>query len=80
MAIGYIIVSYLGAAILFILSLGGLSKQETARRGNVYGVLGMAIAVAATVFGVHCRRPRRIDSGNADRRARSAARSPRASR
>jgi NAD(P) transhydrogenase subunit beta len=53
MAIGYITVSYLGAAILFILSLGGLSKQETARRGNVYGVLGMAIAVAATVFGTH---------------------------
>jgi H+-translocating NAD(P) transhydrogenase subunit beta len=52
MAIGYIIVSYLGAAILFILSLGGLSKQVTARRGNVYGVLGMAIAVAATVYGV----------------------------
>jgi NAD(P) transhydrogenase subunit beta len=53
MAIGYITVSYLGAAILFILSLGGLSKQETARRGNVYGMLGMAIAVAATVFGTH---------------------------
>ena len=53
MAIGYIIVSYLGAAILFILSLGGLSKQETSRRGNIYGVLGMAIAIAATVFGVH---------------------------
>ncbi len=53
MAIGYITVSYLGAAILFILSLGGLSKQETARRGNIYGVLGMAIAVAATVFGTH---------------------------
>ncbi len=53
MAIGYIIVSYLGAAILFILSLGGLSKQETSRRGNIYGVLGMAIAIAATVYGVH---------------------------
>jgi H+-translocating NAD(P) transhydrogenase subunit beta len=53
MAIGYIIVSYLGAAILFILSLGGLSKQETSSRGNVYGVLGMAIAIAATVYGVH---------------------------
>jgi NAD(P) transhydrogenase subunit beta len=53
MAIGYITVSYLGAAILFILSLGGLSKQETARRGNIYGVLGMAIAVAATVLGTH---------------------------
>src|SRR5262245_29706495 len=53
MTIGYITVAYLGAAILFILSLGGLSKQETAGRGNVYGVLGMAIAIAATVFGVH---------------------------
>ncbi len=30
-----------------------MSKQETARRGNIYGVLGMAIAIAATVFGVH---------------------------
>jgi NAD(P) transhydrogenase subunit beta len=53
MTIGYITVSYLGAAILFILSLGGLSKQVTARRGNVYGVLGMALAIAATIFGVH---------------------------
>jgi len=45
------IVAYLGAAILFILSLGGLSNPETARRGNVYGMVGMAIAVLATVFG-----------------------------
>ncbi|MDQ7990079.1 MAG: Re/Si-specific NAD(P)(+) transhydrogenase subunit beta [Candidatus Dactylopiibacterium sp.] len=44
-------VSYLGAAILFILCLGGLSNQETARRGNFYGMLGMTIAVLATVFG-----------------------------
>ena len=44
-------VSYLGATILFILCLGGLSDQETARRGNLYGILGMAIAVLATVFG-----------------------------
>lgn len=44
-------VSYIGATILFILSLGGLSNQETARRGNLYGIVGMAIAVAATVFG-----------------------------
>ncbi|GAB4057622.1 Re/Si-specific NAD(P)(+) transhydrogenase subunit beta [Uliginosibacterium sediminicola] len=44
-------VSYLGASILFILCLGGLSNQETARRGNFYGVLGMTIAVLATVFG-----------------------------
>jgi proton-translocating NAD(P)+ transhydrogenase subunit beta len=44
-------VSYLGAAILFILSLGGLSHPETSRRGNVYGMIGMALAVLATVFG-----------------------------
>jgi NAD(P) transhydrogenase subunit beta len=44
-------VSYIGATILFILSLGGLSHPETSRRGNLYGVIGMAIAVLATVFG-----------------------------
>lgn len=44
-------VSYLGATILFILCLGGLSNQETARRGNLYGIIGMTIAVIATVFG-----------------------------
>ena len=44
-------VAYIGAIILFILSLGGLSHPETSRRGNVYGILGMAIAVLATVLG-----------------------------
>jgi len=44
-------VAYLGAAILFILSLGGLSNPETSRRGNVFGMVGMALAVLATVFG-----------------------------
>ena len=44
-------VSYIGATILFILSLGGLSNQETARRGNLYGMVGMGLAVFATVFG-----------------------------
>ena len=43
-------VGYLGAAILFILSLGGLSSQETSSRGNVYGMIGMAVAVAGTIF------------------------------
>ena len=43
--------AYLGAAILFILSLGGLSNPETSRRGNFYGMLGMALAVLATIFG-----------------------------
>jgi NAD(P) transhydrogenase subunit beta len=44
-------VSYIGATILFILSLGGLSSPESSRRGNLYGMIGMAIAVLATVFG-----------------------------
>ncbi|HEX9396742.1 MAG TPA: Re/Si-specific NAD(P)(+) transhydrogenase subunit beta [Burkholderiales bacterium] len=43
--------SYLGAAILFILSLGGLSSPESSRRGNLYGMIGMTIAVLATVLG-----------------------------
>ncbi|HTP62715.1 MAG TPA: Re/Si-specific NAD(P)(+) transhydrogenase subunit beta [Burkholderiales bacterium] len=44
-------VAYLGAAILFVLSLGGLSNPETSRRGNLYGIIGMTIAVLATVLG-----------------------------
>ena len=44
-------VSYIASTILFILSLGGLSNPETARRGNVFGMIGMALAVLATVFG-----------------------------
>jgi NAD(P) transhydrogenase subunit beta len=44
-------VAYLGAAILFILSLGGLSNPESARRGNLFGMVGMALAVLATIFG-----------------------------
>lgn len=43
--------TYLGAVILFILSLGGFSKQETARRGNWYGIVGMALAVLVTILG-----------------------------
>ncbi len=46
-----ITVSYLGAAILFILALGGLKDNESARRGNLYGMIGMAIAVLVTVIG-----------------------------
>jgi NAD(P) transhydrogenase subunit beta len=42
--------SYIVASILFILSLGGLSNQETARRGNYYGMIGMALAILATVI------------------------------
>ena len=48
---GMITVAYIAASVLFILALGGLSNQETARRGNLYGVIGMAIAIVATVLG-----------------------------
>jgi NAD(P) transhydrogenase subunit beta len=41
--------AYLVAAVLFILSLAGLSKQETARRGNILGMVGMAVAIVATI-------------------------------
>ncbi|WP_378100399.1 Re/Si-specific NAD(P)(+) transhydrogenase subunit beta [Cellulomonas sp. T2.31MG-18] len=41
--------AYLVAAVLFILSLAGLSKQETARRGNVLGMVGMGVALVATI-------------------------------
>jgi H+-translocating NAD(P) transhydrogenase subunit beta len=44
-------VAYIAATILFILSLGGLSNPETSRRGNLYGMIGMAIAVLATILG-----------------------------
>ena len=50
MSSGLVTVSYIGATILFILALGGLSSQETARRGNVYGMIGMVIAVLATIM------------------------------
>jgi NAD(P) transhydrogenase subunit beta len=49
---GILVVSYIIATILFILALGGLSNQETARRGNWYGICGMAIALAATIWGI----------------------------
>ncbi|MAL98457.1 Re/Si-specific NAD(P)(+) transhydrogenase subunit beta [Hydrocarboniclastica marina] len=51
MSQGLISVAYVVASILFILSLGGLSHQESARRGNMYGVIGILIAIAATLAG-----------------------------
>ena len=44
---------YIGATVLFILTLGGLSHPESARKGNLYGMLGMAIAIIATLLGPH---------------------------
>ena len=49
---GLVIASYIASTILFILALGGLSNQETARRGNWYGIIGMVIALVATILGV----------------------------
>jgi len=50
MSTGVLTASYIGASILFILSLGGLSNQETSQRGNLFGMLGMAIAIAVTII------------------------------
>lgn len=44
-------VSYIAASILFILSLGGLSSQESAKRGNYFGIIGMVLAIVATALG-----------------------------
>ncbi len=50
MEMGTISAAYIASAVLFILSLSGLSNQETSRRGNWYGIIGMAIAVVATIL------------------------------
>ena len=50
MSHGLVTMSYIAASILFILSLSGLSRQDTSRRGNYFGMLGMLIAIVATVL------------------------------
>ncbi|PIE70067.1 MAG: NAD(P)(+) transhydrogenase (Re/Si-specific) subunit beta [Deltaproteobacteria bacterium] len=50
MTSGLISTAYIAAGVLFILSLGGLSNQESARRGNIYGILGMTLALGATIL------------------------------
>ena len=52
MSQGIVTVAYIGASILFILALGGLSRPETSRRGNFYGMLGMLMALLATIIGI----------------------------
>ena len=47
---GLVTCAYLGVSVLFILALGGLSNQEKSRRGNVFGIIGMTVAVIATVL------------------------------
>jgi H+-translocating NAD(P) transhydrogenase subunit beta len=47
---GIVAVAYIVAALLFVLSLAGLSKHETAKTGNTYGIVGMAIALVATIW------------------------------
>ena len=51
MSFGIVSAAYIAAAVLFILSLGGLSGQESAKRAVWYGIVGMALAVLATVIG-----------------------------
>ncbi|UPR54842.1 Re/Si-specific NAD(P)(+) transhydrogenase subunit beta [Vibrio cyclitrophicus] len=53
MSEGLVQAAYIVAAVFFIMSLAGLSKQESARAGNYYGITGMAIALIATIFGPH---------------------------
>ncbi|MCQ6282014.1 Re/Si-specific NAD(P)(+) transhydrogenase subunit beta [Bacillus sp. EB600] len=52
MSNGLITAAYIVAAIMFILSLAGLSKQETAKNGNKFGIIGMIIALVATIVKV----------------------------
>ncbi|MFK8257191.1 Re/Si-specific NAD(P)(+) transhydrogenase subunit beta [Erwinia sp. AnSW2-5] len=48
---GLVTAAYIIAAILFICSLAGLSKHETSKQGNIFGVSGMALALVVTIFG-----------------------------
>ena len=53
MSSGILTAAYISASVLFILSLGGLSNQEKAKRAVWFGIIGMAIAVLATLFGTN---------------------------
>ena len=51
MSAGIVTAAYIAASVLFILALGGLSNQEKAKRAVWFGIIGMGIAVFATIFG-----------------------------
>ncbi|CDL81898.1 Re/Si-specific NAD(P)(+) transhydrogenase subunit beta [Xenorhabdus szentirmaii] len=51
MSNGIVTAAYIVAAILFIFSLAGLSRHESSKRGNIFGIIGMAIALIATILG-----------------------------
>lgn len=51
MSQGLLTVSYLAASLLFIMSLGGLSNQESARKGNLYGIIGITLAIVVSIIG-----------------------------
>ncbi|MBI6547332.1 Re/Si-specific NAD(P)(+) transhydrogenase subunit beta [Xenorhabdus lircayensis] len=51
MSNGVVTAAYIVAAILFIFSLAGLSRHESSKRGNIFGIFGMAIALIATILG-----------------------------
>ncbi len=53
MSEGLLIAAYLIAALMFVMSLAGLSRQDTARNGNIYGIIGMVIAILATLAHAH---------------------------
>ena len=53
MSEGLLVFAYLAAALLFVMSLAGLSRQESAKSGSLYGMVGMAIAVLATLAHAH---------------------------
>ena len=67
---------YLVAGVLFILALRGLSSPESSRRGNMFGIAGMVIAVLTTLAVAPAGRHRRLDPGRPRHRRSAAASAP----
>ena len=51
-SVNLLAIFYLISGVLFILALRGLSSPETSRRGNLYGIIGMALAIGVTILSV----------------------------